>query len=147
MRPRDTQSRWFPRFVRRTGRIWHGLMLSVGSLQDQCEQQVTDRGGAIIRRTNRSVLAMIVSRRYRISGRVQGVGFRLFALDAARREDVSGVARNLSGGDVEVVAEGDSEAVERFERAIRRGPSLARVDDVTVEIMLPAGRPPGFSVG
>jgi acylphosphatase len=85
---------------------------------------------------------MLTARRYVISGRVQGVGFRFFARDAARVEGIRGVVRNLDDGTVEIHAEGDAEAIIRFERAIRRGPRGARVDDVRVE---PAPPATGFS--
>jgi acylphosphatase len=81
---------------------------------------------------------MLTARRYVISGRVQGVGFRFFARDAARVDGIRGVVRNLDDGTVEIHAEGDAEAVLRFERAIRRGPRGARVDDVLVEPAPPA---------
>jgi acylphosphatase len=87
-----------------------------------------------------------VARRYRISGRVQGVGFRYFAQAVAGREGVHGWIRNLSDGVVEALAEGDAESVERFERAIRHGPPGARVDHVDVEATVPGGRDPGFTV-
>ena len=89
---------------------------------------------------------MRVARRYRISGRVQGVGFRYFAQSAAGREGVHGWIRNLPDGGVEALAEGDAESLERFERAIRHGPPGARVDHVDVEATLPDGRDAGFSV-
>jgi acylphosphatase len=82
---------------------------------------------------------MLVGRRIVVSGRVQGVGFRYFALDAARREGVTGTVRNLDDGRVETVVEGDREAVERFERAVRRGPAGARVEDVLVDLEPPSG--------
>jgi acylphosphatase len=64
---------------------------------------------------------------------VQGVGFRYFALDAARRDGLTGYVSNHDDGSVEAVAEGEAEAVERFERALRRGPSRSRVEQVMVE--------------
>jgi acylphosphatase len=76
---------------------------------------------------------------------VQGVGFRYFAEAAASREGVHGWVRNLSDGRVEAAAEGEAEAVERFERSIRHGPRGARVDEVDVYDDLPAGHL-GFSV-
>jgi acylphosphatase len=82
---------------------------------------------------------MRVARRYIISGRVQGVGFRFFTEDAARREGIDGWVRNLPDGSVEVRAEGDAEAMERFERAVRHGPPAARVDDVDVTENVPTG--------
>ncbi|HYU80410.1 MAG TPA: acylphosphatase [Vicinamibacterales bacterium] len=90
---------------------------------------------------------MRVARRFLVSGRVQGVGFRYFTQDIAEREGVSGRVRNLPDGRVEVVAEGDEETLGRFEAALRRGPSHARVDDVEVESIAPTGRHAGFLVG
>ena len=64
---------------------------------------------------------MIVARRFVIAGRVQGVGFRVFAEAAAAREGVHGFVRNLPDGRVEAVVEGDQEAVDRVEMKLRRG--------------------------
>lgn len=89
---------------------------------------------------------MIVARRFVISGRVQGVGFRMFAHDQAAVEGVHGYVRNLPDGRVEVQVEGDDESVLRVERALRRGPPASRIDDVIVEIVVPAGRATGFSI-
>ncbi len=89
---------------------------------------------------------MIVARHYRLTGRVQGVGFRLFAYETALREGIQGWVRNLPDGGVEIAAEGESESMRRFEAAIRRGPSGARVEDCEVEIEPATGRYPGFSV-
>jgi acylphosphatase len=89
---------------------------------------------------------MLVARRYVIRGRVQGVGFRFFARDAARREGVRGFVRNLPDGSVEVMAEAEAETMEQFERAIRRGPLQARVDDVDVDIVDPSRGFTGFSI-
>jgi len=89
---------------------------------------------------------MRVARRFLISGRVQGVGFRYFTYDAAIREGIHGWVRNLPDGRVEASAEGDVDAVERFERAVRHGPRGAHVDDVDVEDVVPSGRETGFSV-
>ena len=86
------------------------------------------------------------ARRYVISGRVQGVGFRYFAEAAAAREGLHGSVRNLADGHVEAVAEGEAESVERFERAIRHGPPGARVDHVEVDDIVPSGRDTGFTV-
>ena len=89
---------------------------------------------------------MLVGRRYVVKGRVQRVGFRVFVEDAARRENVSGYVRNQHDGSVEVMAEGDLEALLRFERAVRRGPAGARVDDVQTTEASASGRFAGFSV-
>jgi acylphosphatase len=82
---------------------------------------------------------MRVSRRFVISGRVQGVGFRWFAQEAAAREGATGWIRNLADGRVEALVEGESDAVTRVERALRAGPSGARVDDVFVDDQEPGG--------
>ena len=88
---------------------------------------------------------MTIARRYVVSGRVQGVGFRWFVLEAASVEGIGGWVRNVPDGTVEIVAEGEADAVERFERAVRRGPGRARVDDVATDVVAPTGRFPGFS--
>jgi len=82
---------------------------------------------------------MIVARRFLVSGQVQGVGFRFFTEEAARREGLTGFVRNLDDARVEVMAEGDAEAMARFERAIWLGPPLARVVNVAVEERVPTG--------
>jgi acylphosphatase len=89
---------------------------------------------------------MRVARRYVISGRVQGVGFRVFAEAAAAREGLHGWVTNRSDGRVEIAAEGDAEALERFERHVRHGPPGARVDRVEIDDTTPDGRDTGFSV-
>lgn len=89
---------------------------------------------------------MIVAKRYLVSGRVQGVGFRYYVQDHAALEGVHGYVRNLPDGRVEALVEGDDESVLRVERALRRGPAGARVDDVAIEAAVPSGRATGFSV-
>ena len=77
---------------------------------------------------------------------MQGVGFRYFALDAARREGLNGYVTNQDDGSVEAVAEGEAEAMERFERALRRGPSRSRVAHVVVDEMTPELKNTGFEI-
>jgi acylphosphatase len=89
---------------------------------------------------------MRVARYFLVSGRVQGVGFRYFTQAAANREGLHGWVRNLPDGRVEVEAEGDADAVERFERALRQGPRGASVEAMEVEAVAPSGREPGFFV-
>ncbi len=81
-----------------------------------------------------------------IGGRVQGVGFRYFTEAAAAREGILGWVRNTPDGRVEISAEGDAEALERFERNLRHGPPGARVERVDVDDMTPTGRESGFRV-
>lgn len=89
---------------------------------------------------------MRTARRFIVSGRVQGVGFRYFAQDAARREGLHGYVTNRDDGCVEVLAEGESESLERFERALRRGPSRSRVEQVMVDDVEPGGGNTGFTI-
>jgi acylphosphatase len=89
---------------------------------------------------------MIVARRFVIGGRVQGVGFRMFAQDAAVVEGVHGFVRNLPDGRVEALVEGDQEAVDRIELKLRRGPRGARVETFAVEPAAPSHRATGFSI-
>jgi len=88
---------------------------------------------------------MIVARRLLIGGRVQGVGFRMFAAARASAEGIHGYARNLADGRVEALIEGDDEAVDRVELALRRGPAHAHVESVEVEEVQPTHRATGFS--
>jgi acylphosphatase len=80
-----------------------------------------------------------ISRRYLISGRVQGVGFRYFVQEAGQREGVRGWVRNLADGRVEAFAVGSPDAIERFEARVRNGSAMSRVADVDV-----VDAPPGF---
>jgi acylphosphatase len=89
---------------------------------------------------------MLIARRYVIAGRVQGVGFRFFAEAAAVRQGVHGWVRNLPDGRVEARLEGDAEAIDRVEAALRRGPPSSRVDEVSVHEEAPDGRVTGFSI-
>ena len=89
---------------------------------------------------------MRIARRYLVSGRVQGVGFRYFVHDAATREGVTGYVRNLPDGRVEAHVEGDSDAVTRVEWAIRSGPGGARVEHVDVDLVEPSGAYRSFRV-
>ena len=89
---------------------------------------------------------MRIARRFIVSGRVQGVGFRYFAQDAAHREGLHGHATNQDDGSVEVVAEGDVEALDRFEMALRRGPSKARIERVVVDETEPTSLNGGFFI-
>ena len=67
------------------------------------------------------------SRRFLVSGHVQGVAYRTWTVDQAERLGVSGWARNLSDGRVEVVACGNRDAVEALRSALSEGPPAARV--------------------
>jgi acylphosphatase len=66
-------------------------------------------------------------RDYLISGRVQGVGYRYFAEREANRIGVTGWARNLADGRVEVHANGSPKQLDEFEARLRNGPPHADV--------------------
>lgn len=68
----------------------------------------------------------------RISGRVQGVGYRDWTVHKAAEFGLSGWVRNLASGEVEAVFSGPAATVERMLEACRRGPQLARVDAVRI---------------
>ena len=89
---------------------------------------------------------MRIARRFVISGRVQGVGFRWFTKDVASREGVTGYVRNLPDGRVEALVEGDADAVTRVERLLRQGPPGARVQAVNVMTEEPGSPYRDFSI-
>ncbi len=89
---------------------------------------------------------MRVGRRFLVTGRVQGVGFRYFTRDAAVREGVTGWVTNRPDGRVEAWVEGETDAVTRVERAIRRGPPGAHVEDVQVDAEEPSGAYSRFDI-
>lgn len=68
-----------------------------------------------------------------VHGRVQGVYFRDFTRTWARRLGVVGYIRNLPDGTVEVVAEGDTERLERLLDHLKIGPEAARVERVDTD--------------
>jgi acylphosphatase len=69
----------------------------------------------------------------RIEGRVQGVGFRYFVLEAAQSLGVSGWVRNRWYESVEVIAEGERAALEGLLEALQRGPRMSKVTNVQFE--------------
>jgi acylphosphatase len=75
------------------------------------------------------------ARRWRVSGRVQGVGYRAFAARAGRALNLRGGARNLDDGRVEVIASGAVHALDRLEAVLGEGPSLSRVSHVDAEVI------------
>ena len=81
-----------------------------------------------------------------VSGRVQGVGFRVTTAGEARRRDLAGWVRNLWNGEVELEAEGAPAALEGLLAFLREGPGLAHVTNVRVAWLAPAGLPRPFEV-
>jgi acylphosphatase len=89
---------------------------------------------------------MMLARRFIVSGRVQGVGFRYFAVRAAQAAGVVGTVRNLPDNTVEAIAEGTRKAIGDFRRELERGPSYARVSRVDEIEMQATGRFTGFDI-
>lgn len=82
----------------------------------------------------------------RITGLVQGVSYRANTLELAGRLGVSGWVRNLANGEVESVAEGAPDALDRLIEWCKRGPRGARVDSVQVSEAPCDERLSGFEV-
>ena len=82
----------------------------------------------------------------RVTGRVQGVSYRWYAQEQARRLGVPGWVRNEPDGSVLLHAEGDDDAVDALVEWCRTGPSLAKVRDVAVRQATPSGAT-SFDIG
>jgi acylphosphatase len=81
-----------------------------------------------------------------IEGRVQGVGFRDYALRRASRLGLHGYVMNLDDGRVRVHAEGARDLVEELARQLASGPPAARVERVQVRWLAATGRFTGFDI-
>jgi acylphosphatase len=82
-----------------------------------------------------------------VSGKVQGVGFRYFVAENARRMALHGHVRNLSARrTVEVIAEGPRPILEKLAGTLRCGPPLAEVTSVTLRWQIAKGGLPEFAV-
>lgn len=83
------------------------------------------------------------ARRVLILGRVKGVGYRDWMVRQAETLGVQGWVRNRADGAVEALVAGEEAAVQALLSACRRGPLLARVDEITEEFADPPAEP-GF---
>jgi acylphosphatase len=88
----------------------------------------------------------MIARRFIIRGRVQGVGYRFFAVRTARAVGVVGTVRNLPDGSVEVFVEGAPRAVAEFRGQLEQGPSYARVTGLDEIDMIPTRKFSSFDV-
>jgi acylphosphatase len=87
------------------------------------------------------------ARRYFVSGIVQGVGFRYFTQNAAERLHLSGYAKNVPDGSVEVYAIGTPEQLAKLRSALERGPWGASVSEVAEEqVAIDANYASGFVI-
>jgi len=87
-----------------------------------------------------------VARKFVISGEVQGVGFRYFAMRSAARHQVLGYVRNMEDGRVEALAEGPPQAVEEFKHDLAAGPANSHVNHFEEIVVEPSGRYPAFRI-
>lgn len=85
----------------------------------------------------------------RVSGRVQGVGFRFFAVDVAVGLGITGWVKNLSDGRVEVEAYGIKESVEVMIERLHQGPlgaSVSNVDVTWLSVQVQTNNPRDFQI-
>ncbi len=80
-----------------------------------------------------------------VSGRVQGVGFRAFVQQSGVMMRLAGWVRNVGDDQVETVAEGPRETVERFVEVVKNGPRASRVEVANVDWETPQGEQ-GFRI-
>ena len=71
--------------------------------------------------------------RTKVTGHVQGVGFRAFTMHVALQNNVTGWVQNKPDGSVQAVLSGFEEDVRKVLGAIEKGPALSRVESVNVE--------------
>lgn len=67
-----------------------------------------------------------------VKGTVQGIFFRQFVKEHADNLKLRGFVRNLTSGDVEIIAEGESDAIKRLGEFVKKGPEHAQIRDVNV---------------
>jgi acylphosphatase len=83
----------------------------------------------------------------KISGRVQGVCYRMYAQEQAERLALTGWISNAHDGSVEALAEGDEPALEAFIKWCRQGPPAARVTNVEITYSDAINEFSEFSIG
>ncbi len=81
-----------------------------------------------------------------IKGRVQGVGYRMSAYNAAIDLGITGWVRNLHDGNVEVLAESDKATLEEFVLWAKKGPGYAKVSEVNTEELSATGEFTKFNI-
>lgn len=82
----------------------------------------------------------------KVTGYVQGVSFRYYTRQEARRLGLTGWVANKPDGSVQVVAEGPEQAMQAFSRFLREGPPHAQVDQVREDWLDPSGEYKDFTV-
>jgi len=88
----------------------------------------------------------IIRQHFVIKGRVQGVGYRMSAQNAAQKIGVTGWVRNLPSGQVEMLAEGETDQLEQLLSWAWQGPRFAEVTDIQVEQLVATGEFSQFDI-
>ncbi len=65
-----------------------------------------------------------------VEGRVQGVGFRYFTQNSARKLNIKGFVKNLTNGNVYIEACGEQDMLDEFIRLVKKGPALSHVSNL-----------------
>ena len=81
-----------------------------------------------------------------VKGTVQGVFFRQFVKENADGLKLRGLCRNLESGDVEIIVEGEGEAIERLVGIVKKGPEHSQIRHIGVEERKWSGDFDGFKV-
>ena len=71
--------------------------------------------------------------RFVVQGTVQGIFFRQFVKEHADNLKLTGFVRNLTGGDVEILAEGEQDKIDRLASIVRKGPEHSQIRGVQIE--------------
>jgi len=71
-----------------------------------------------------------------VKGRVQGVGYRYFAMRGAKALGLNGYVKNLFNNDVEVWVEGDDKIIEQFIQLLKKGSGFSRVENIEKTVLL-----------
>ena len=82
----------------------------------------------------------------KITGKVQGVGFRYFVLREAQKLGINGWVSNKPNGAVEALAQGEKADLEQFIAKVKKGPSFSRVEDVSLFWVNEADQYFGFEI-
>lgn len=89
---------------------------------------------------------MKIARKFKVTGVVQGVGFRFFVQRIAAVHQVTGYVRNLRDGSVEALAEGTADKVDAFKSDLSTGPSYSVVENVEEISLEPTGNYSSFRI-
>ncbi len=82
-----------------------------------------------------------------VNGRVQGIGYRAFAVKHAQQLSIRGYVRNEADGSVRVLAVGEEEKIEKFVKLLRKGPAFSLVREMDIdEIDVPAEKYQEFRI-